>query len=146
MYLVYSLTAYPCGVLADHVPRRMQLAAGAIILIGADLVLASASGLWATGLGAALWGLQLGMTQGLLGATVADAASDRLRGTAFGIYDVAIGITTFAASAGAGVLWMSAGSAAAFSAGACIATIAGLMALLRTSPTRSPRRGWSSKT
>jgi MFS family permease len=146
MYLVYSLTAYPCGVLADRVPRRLQLAVGALILVGADLVLASASGLWATGLGAALWGLQLGMTQGLLGATVADAASDSLRGTAFGIYDVAIGITTFAASAGAGVLWMSAGSAAAFSAGACIAVIAGLMALLRTLPTRSPRPGWSSKT
>jgi MFS family permease len=138
MYLVYSLMAYPCGVLADHVPRRLQLAVGAAILIGADFVLASASSFWATALGAALWGLQLGITQGLLGATVADAASDRLRGTAFGIYDVAIGVTTFAASAGAGVLWTAAGSAAVFAVGACIAAIAGLLVLLRPLPARAP--------
>jgi MFS family permease len=134
VYLVYSVTAYPFGVLADHVDRRFQLAIGAIILIGADVVLAIAGGVWLTALGAALWGLQLGVTQGLLGAAVADAAPDRLRGTAFGIYDVAIGVATFAASAGAGVLWMAGGPAATFSIGACIAAAAGLMLLLRPLP------------
>jgi MFS family permease len=138
IYLVYSLIAYPCGVLADHVPPRLQLAIGVAILICADVVLASASTLWVTALGAAFWGLHLGMTQGLLGATVADAASDRLRGTAFGMYDVAIGVATFAASAGAGVLWTAAGSAAAFAVGACIAAIAGLLVLLRPLPASAP--------
>lgn len=56
--------------------------------------MANASTVWLTALGAALWGLQLGVTQGLLGATFADGAPDRLRGTAFGIYDVAIGVWT----------------------------------------------------
>ncbi len=134
MYLVYSVTAYPFGVLADHVDRRLQLGIGAVILIGADVVLASASTIWTTALGAALWGLQLGITQGLLGAAVADAAPDRLRGTAFGIYDVAIGVATFAASTGAGVLWMSGGPAAAFGFGACIAAAAALMLLFRPLP------------
>ncbi len=134
MYLVYSLTAYPFGILADHISRRLQLGIGAIILIGADVVLAAAGTIWWTALGAALWGLQLGVTQGLLGATIADAAMDRLRGTAFGIYDVAIGVTAFAASAGAGVLWMVGGSAAAFIVGACFAAIAGLLLLLRPLP------------
>ena len=98
------------------------------------MVLATTNTIWWTALGAALWGLQLGVTQGLLGATIADAAMDRLRGTAFGIYDVAIGVTAFAASAGAGVLWMVGGSAAAFIVGACFAAIAGLLLLLRPLP------------
>jgi MFS family permease len=134
MYLVYSLTAYPFGVLADHISRRLQLGCGAVVLMGADLVLANAHTIWSTALGATLWGLQLGITQGLLGATVADAAMERLRGTAFGIYDVAIGVTAFGASAGAGMLWMAAGSAAAFVVGACVAAVAGLLLLMRPLP------------
>ena len=114
MHLVYSMAAYPFGILADHLDRRLQLGIGTVILVGADVVLASASTIWLTALGAALWGLQLGVTQGLLGATIADVAPDRLRGTAFGIYDVAIGVGTFVASAGAGVLWMAGGPSVAF--------------------------------
>jgi hypothetical protein len=98
------------------------------------MVLAGANTIWWTALGAALWGLQLGITQGLLGATIADAASDRLRGTAFGVYDLAIGATAFVASAGAGVVWMVGGAAAAFVVGACIAGLAGLLLLLQALP------------
>jgi MFS family permease len=132
MYLVYSLTAYPFGMLADHTSRRLQLGCGAIVLIGADLVLAATNTMWWTALGAALWGLQLGITQGLLGATIADAASERLRGTAFGIYDVAIGVTALVASTGAGMLWMAYGPEAAFIAGAFLAAVA--VMLLRPLP------------
>jgi MFS family permease len=127
MYLVFSVAAYPFGMLADHMDRRLQLAIGTVILICAGIVLASASTVWVTALGAAVWGLQLGVTQGLLGAAVADAAPDRLRGTAFGIYEVAIGSATFVASAGAGALWAAGGPAMAFGASACVATIALLM-------------------
>jgi MFS family permease len=131
VYLVFSVAAYPFGMLADHMDRRLQLAIGAVILICADIVLAGASTVWLTALGAALWGLQLGVTQGLLGATVADAAPDRLRGTAFGIYDVAIGAGTFVASAGAGALWAAGGPALAFGVSACVATLAALMLAVR---------------
>jgi MFS family permease len=133
-YLVFSATAYPFGVLADRVDRRLQLAAGTLVLTGADVVMATADSVALTTLGAALWGLQLGMTQGLLGAAIADAAPDRLRGTAFGIYDVAIGVATFAASAGAGVLWTVGGPALAFGASACVAGIAAVLLLLRRLP------------
>ena len=85
-------------------------------------------------LGAALWGLQLGVTQGLLGATIADVAPDRLRGTAFGIYDVAIGVGTFIASAGAGALWTAGGPPMAFGFSACVAVAAVLMLLLQPLP------------
>ena len=134
MYLVYSVTAYPFGVLADHFDRRLQLGIGTVILIGADVVLAGASTIWLTALGATLWGLHLGVTQGLLGAIIADAAPDHLRGTAFGIYDVAIGFATFVASAGAGILWMSGGPIAAFGTSATIGVITALILLLRPLP------------
>jgi len=133
-YLVYSAMAYPFGVLADRIDRRLILAAGAVVLIGADVVLAIASNIWVTVLGAALWGLQLGLTQGLLGAAVADAVPNRLRGTAFGIYDVAIGVTTFVASSGAGVLWTVGGPTLAFGISACVGGLAGLLLLLRPFP------------
>jgi MFS family permease len=134
MYLVYSTTAYPCGVLADHVDRRLQLGIGAVVLIGADVVLAAAGDIWLTVLGAALWGLQMGVTQGLLGAIVADAAPGHLRGVAFGFYDVANGVATLAASVGAGMLWTLAGPAAAFGTGACVAAAAMLMLIFRPLP------------
>jgi MFS family permease len=121
MYAVYSAAAYPFGVLADHVDRHLQLGIGAVVLIGADLLLASADAVWMAALGAALWGLQMGVTQGLLSAAVADAAPQQLRGTAFGILDLAVGLATFTASAGAGLLWTFAGPAGSFVAGAALA-------------------------
>jgi len=134
MHLVFSLAAYPFGILADHLDRRLQLGIGTVILVGADVVLASAGTIWLTALGAALWGLQLGVMQGLLGATIADVAPDRLRGTAFGIYDFAIGVGAFIASAGAGALWTAGGPSVAFGFSACVGTAAILMLVLRPLP------------
>ena len=134
MHLVFSGAAYPFGILADHLDRRLQLGIGTAVLISADVVLANASTVWLTALGAALWGLQLGVTQGLLGATIADVAPDRLRGTAFGVYDVAIGVGTFVASAGAGALWMAGGPSITFSVSAFAATAAALMLVIRPLP------------
>ncbi len=136
MHLFYSTAAYPFGVLSDTVDRRVQLGIGAFILIGANLILASADTVWWTAAGAALWGLQLAVTQGLLGAMIADTAPGHLRGTAFGIYDVAVGFATLAASAGAGALWTAAGPAAAFGASAAIAIAVAFMLLLRPLPKR----------
>ncbi len=131
MYVVYSVAAYPFGVLADRIDRRLQLAGGTAILVGADLVLAVADTIWVAVLGAGLWGLQMGVTQGLLAAAIADAAPERLRGTAFGIFDMAVGVATFAASAGAGALWMLGGPAASFVAGAALAAGAIAIVLFR---------------
>jgi MFS family permease len=129
MHLVYSIAVYPFGILADHTDRRLQLGIGILVLICADLVLAIASTMWAAAFGAALWGLQMGVTQGLLAATVADAAPDHLRGTAFGLYEIAIGITAFAASAGGGALWTGGGAAAGYGVSAIVAAVAALTLL-----------------
>ena len=130
-YLVYSTSAYPFGLLVDRSDRHVQLTAGIAVLISADLAFAFADTIWMTMLGAALWGLQMGITQGLLATVIADTAPARLRGTAFGIFDLAAGVATFSASAGAGAIWMAAGPTATFSIGASVAAIAVIVLLLR---------------
>lgn len=134
MYSIYSAAAYPFGIVADHVNRHLQLGIGAVILVCADLALAGASTVWMTALGAALWGLQMGVTQGLLSAAVADAAPEQLRGTAFGIFDLAVGLATFTASAGAGLLWTLGGPAGSFVGGAALAAVVIVMLLIQSMP------------
>jgi len=127
MHVAYACAAYPFGILADRMDRRAQLAIGVAVLICADIVLAGASTMLFVAVGAALWGLQLAVTQGLLSASIADAAPGHLRGTAFGIYELAIGVATFAASVAAGALWSLGGSMLTFGLSALVATLAGVM-------------------
>lgn len=118
MSLVYSVSAYPAGVLADRMNRRTLLALGFAVLIAADLVLAFAGGVWAVMAGVALWGLHMGLTQGLLATLVADASPAALRASAFGIFNFVSGIILLIASVVAGSLWDTVGPAATFLAGA----------------------------
>lgn len=125
---VYALTAYPFGRLADRGRRTWLLAGGLAALVAADVALAFAPGWSWLGAGVALWGLHLGMTQGLLAAMVADAAPEALRGTAFGLFNLATGVASLAASVLAGVLWDRLGPAVPFIGGAAFAASA-LLAL-----------------
>lgn len=124
MNVVYALGAYPLGRLADRVNRRLLLGAGLAVLVAADLLLALAGSGWPLWGGIALWGLHMAMTQGLLAAMVADAAPPALRGTAFGVFNLASGLALLLASALAGWLWDSLGAAATFTAGAALAALA----------------------
>ncbi len=121
MSVVYSATAYPAGRLADRIPPRILLFAGIAALVAADVVLAMATGLVALGAGVLLWGLHMGLTQGLLAAMVAHAAPVALRGTAFGVFNLVSGIAMLVASALAGALWHYVGPAATFWGGAALA-------------------------
>lgn len=127
MHLAYACAAYPFGILADRIDRRVQLAIGVGILVCADIVLAAASTMLFVVVGAALWGLQLAATQGLLSASIADAAPGHLRGTAFGIYELAVGGATFVASAAAGMFWSLSGPMLTFGLSALVAVFAGVM-------------------
>lgn len=126
MNVVYSASAYPTGAFADRMDQRILLAAGFGMLIAADLVLAFGASVWTVMAGVALWGLHMGMTQGLLAALVADATADELRGTAFGVFNFASGIAMLAASVLAGYLWQTIGPSATFLAGA-VFTVIGLI-------------------
>ena len=137
MNAVYSVAAYPFGKLSDRMGRSALLAAGVAVLIAADLALAWNAGWGAVSAGIALWGLHMGMTQGLLGAMVADTAPADLRGTAFGIFNLVSGGATLLASVVAGLLWDRLGAEATFFAGAAFAAIA--LAAMLARPQRTGR-------
>ncbi|PKO40324.1 MAG: MFS transporter [Betaproteobacteria bacterium HGW-Betaproteobacteria-3] len=136
MNAVYAASAYPFGRLSDRMSHTRLLAAGLLVLIAADAVLAWSSH-W-TGLlaGVALWGVHMGMTQGLLAAMVAAVAPADLRGTAFGFFNLVSGLAMLLASGVAGALWQWWGPAWTFGAGAVFCALAlGVLALRPTAAT-----------
>lgn len=128
MNLVYASSAYPFGRLADRMNHIRLLVFGLAALIAADLFLALGSSLVAIFFGVMLWGLHMGMTQGLLATMVAATATADLRGTAFGLFNLLSGVTMLIASVLAGLLWDRLGPAYTFAAGAlfCLLCLAGI--------------------
>ena len=136
MNVVYALSAYPAGVAADRMSGRTLLALGLGALIVADLVLAAATSTGVVLGGVALWGLHMGLTQGLQATLVAATAPSELRGTAFGLFNLVTGIVLLLASVVAGLLWSRIGPSATFLAGAVFSAVAlGGLGLVR--PTHS---------
>lgn len=133
MNLAYALSAYPAGWLSDRLPRPQLLLYGCLLLLAANACLGAGPTLaWAFG-GIVLWGLHMGLTEGLLAALVADHAPEALRGTAFGVLHFVRGLLLLVASALAGGLWTASGPGATFAAGALftLLTLAALPALGR---------------
>lgn len=127
MSAVYSMSSYPAGVLSDRWGRKGLFAAGLGCLIVADLVLAWAPSPFYVMVGVAMWGLHMGLTQGILSTLVADSSPPDLRGTAFGVFALMSGIATLVASVTAGVVWDKMGQAPVFYIGAVFALLALLM-------------------
>lgn len=123
MNIVFSFTAYPFGRLSDITSHRRLLQMGLVVLIVADLVLALSHSWVGIIVGVALWGVHMGMTQGLLNTMIAHAAPADLRGTAFGLFSLLSGLGLLIASLGAGLLWDIWGSASTFFAGAMICVL-----------------------
>jgi MFS family permease len=124
MSAVYALVSYPAGLLADRVDPRKLLAAGLVALIAADAILALADSLPASLAGVGVWGLHMGLTQGVLSAMVAAVAPKSLRGSAFGVFSLVSGIVLLVASVLAGALWEHVSPAATFVTGGAIALAA----------------------
>jgi MFS family permease len=124
MNLVYAVAAYPFGKVSDRVSHQKLLAVGLLVLIAADLVLAT-PGHWGAVLGGvALWGVHMGITQGLLATMVANTAPTDLRGTAYGFFNLVSGLAMLLASVVAGLLWDRFGPQATFYAGAIFSSVA----------------------
>ena len=130
MGIVFSFSSYPVGLLADRIDRGKLLALGFVALIAADLLLANAFHYGLALAGVAVWGMHLGLTQGLLSTLVADSAPDHLRGTAFGIFNLANGIALLIASLVAGTIWQMLGASLTFYTGASFATAALVLLLI----------------
>ena len=131
MNVTYALAAYPLGALSDRINKVTVLMAGIVVLVAADLVLAIGGSVGVVGIGVVLWGLHMGFTQGLLASLVAETSPPELRGTGFGVFNMAGGVALLMASIVAGYLWDAAGPATTFLAGAGIAvlTLAALVAV-----------------
>ena len=137
MHAVYGLTAYPVGYLSDRIGRRSMIALSLVFLIAADLALATAQTLPMLFAGIVLWGLHMGFSQGILSTLIADSAPKNLKGTAFGVFNLATGLTVILGNVAAGLLWETWGSASTFLAGAVVA-LASLAAVPLLSAARQP--------
>ena len=124
MNVVYAGAAYPAGVMSDRMSRTAVLGSGILVLVAADIVLALLPSVGGVALGVVLWGLHMGLTQGLLAALVADTAPAELRGTAYGFFNLLGGLAMLAASVIAGSLWDITGPQGTFLAGAGFALVA----------------------
>jgi MFS family permease len=140
MSIVYALVSYPAGVLADRGRQGALLSAGLVALILADVVLAKAGSVDAVLAGTAVWGVHMGLTQGVLSALVAQTAPADLRGTAFGLFNLVSGVALLVASALAGWLWTAYGPMLTFYAGAAFTGLALLGLWLR--PGQASKLHW----
>lgn len=124
MNLVYAASAYPFGWLSDRMSHAKLLALGLLVLMAAVGVLASGHQESTLLVGVALWGVYMGITQGLLVTMVADAEPAELRGTAYGFFNLLSGVAMLVASGLAGWLRDEYGAATTFYAGAAFCDIA----------------------
>ena len=124
MHIVYGLTAYPAGRIFDRLGARGLLLAGMACLIAADMALALANGPSALLAGIVLWGLHMGLTQGVIATLIAQTAPAHLKGTAFGVLNLGTAIAVLGGNLLAGVLWETAGASYTFFASAALAVMA----------------------
>lgn len=131
MNVLYAASSYPAGRLSDRIDRRLMLAFSAVLLMIADLFLATTTAIAGLIAGISFWGLHMGFSQSLLAAMVADAAPVERRGTAFGLFNLITGLFLVISSIVAGMLWDQIGPKATFYAGACFTMLALLGLLIK---------------
>jgi len=119
------------GIWSDRIGRPAVILGGFALLAVSHLLFALATTPAAVFVAAALWGIHMGMTQGVFSALIADHAPAELRGTAFGVFNLAAGIAVLAGSFGMGLIWDAIGPARAFGIAAGL-TLLGIALLLLT--------------
>jgi MFS family permease len=138
LHVMKSPSALGAGVLSDRVGRRAAIVAGwlvyAAVYVGFALADSPAM-VWALFL---VYGLHFGLTEGVEKALVADLVPAELRGSAFGLYNTAIGVAALPASLLTGALWQAFGPAVAFGTGAALAALAALCLWILLSPRSMP--------
>jgi MFS family permease len=135
--LLTTIVAVPAGILSDRIGRPRVIIAGWLIYGLVYLGFAFITRSWQVWGLYILYGAYYGVTEGVGKALVADVvtASEK-RGTAFGLYNAAVGISALPASLLAGLLWQKWGPAAPFLFGAALSlvSVAALAVLLRSRP------------
>jgi MFS family permease len=127
------------GDLSDKVGRKVTMLSGWIVYAAVYVGFAFADAAWHAWLLFIVYGLYFGFTEGVEKAFVADLVSDEKRGTAFGLYNLAYGITVFPASLIFGLVWSEFGPEPAFLMSAAISILAaGLLMTSVSGHRRSP--------
>jgi MFS family permease len=137
LHLVKSTTSTPGGILSDKIGRKPAVVAGWVIYAVVYLLFGRASQAWHAWALFAVYGLYFGLAEGPERALVADIVPGGKRGTAYGWYNLSIGIAALPASIVFGMIWDRAGSAEAFTFGAAVAGLAAIM-LAAVPTTRQP--------
>jgi MFS family permease len=125
--LSYAALTLPAGHLSDHLGRRTVILVGWVIYALTYMGFARAAAPWQIWCLYAFYGLYYATTEGVAKAMVADLVPGELRGTAFGLYNTAIGVMALPASVTAGWLWHHYGPGAPFYFGAVVAALAAVL-------------------
>ena len=112
--LVYALISGPAGALSDRIGRRQLIVGGWLAYGLIYLGFATAGTAWQVWVLFALYGIYYGLVEGTAKALVADLVRPDQRGTAYGVYSAAVGLTAFPASLIAGLLWQGIGGWSGF--------------------------------
>lgn len=120
---IYSIISGPAGALSDQIGRRRLIVGGWLVYGLIYLGFALAQRGWHVWALYGLYGVYYGMAEGTAKALVADLVPVEKRGTAYGVYNAAVGLTAFPASLIAGLLWQGVGPAAPFFFGSCLALL-----------------------
>lgn len=126
LHVVKALSSTPAGALSDRIGRKPLLVAGWLLYAGVYLALAYAETAWHAWALFAVYGVYFGLTEGVEKALVADLVPADVRGTAFGWYNLAIGVGALPASLIFGLIWDGAGAPVAFGFGAAMALAAAI--------------------
>jgi len=115
------------GDLSDKLGRKAVIGAGWLIYAVVYLGFAFVDSAWQVWVLFIIYGAYFGLTEGVEKAFVADMVPDNKRGTAYGLYNLAFGITVFPASLLFGLIWNQYGASTAFLASACVSVVAILL-------------------
>lgn len=119
--------AYPVGYLSDKMGRRSMMAVGILLVILSDLLLAWGGSIYIILGGVLLWGAEIGVTQSILAAFLADSSPQDVRGTAFGLFHFINGCCLLVANILAGWIWDVVSPSAMFYASALVAACSALV-------------------
>jgi MFS family permease len=125
--LIYSLSSIPAGIVADKFGKKRVILAGFVlfaILYYGFAVAGSATAIWIL---FGMYGLFMGLTEGVQKAFLATIIPPDFKATAFGIFNTAVGVAMFPASLIGGWLWDHVSPSATFYFGSMTAGISALL-------------------
>lgn len=132
LHVIKMGSSIPGGIISDRIGRKKVIVSGWTVYALVYLGFAFADTQWHAWALFAAYGIYFGLTEGVEKALVADFAPAHLRGSAFGLYNLVIGIGALPASLIFGLVWQQFGAVAAFSMGAGFAVLAGILISLLT--------------